>query len=157
MVNIHPSLLPKYQGLHTHERAIAAGDSHGGCTGHLVTPELDDGPMLGQIAVAILPGDSADSLAARVLFAEHQLYARCLGDLGEDELRVKEDLVALHALSRMWRRASRVIWPPPLRAAHACKAPRLTRPQTRTRLGHPPTRRSLLLGLGSSGALSSAL
>ena len=81
MVNIHPSLLPKYQGLHTHERAIAAGDSHGGCTVHLVTPELDDGPMLGQIAVAILPGDSADSLAARVLFAEHQLYARCLGEL----------------------------------------------------------------------------
>lgn len=81
MINIHPSLLPKYQGLHTHERAIAAGDSHGGCTVHLVTPELDDGPVLGQIAVSILPGDSADSLAGRVLFAEHQLYARCLADL----------------------------------------------------------------------------
>ena len=81
MVNIHPSLLPRYQGLHTHARAIAAGDSHGGCTVHLVTPELDDGPVLGQIAVAILPDDSADSLAARVLFAEHQIYARCLADL----------------------------------------------------------------------------
>jgi phosphoribosylglycinamide formyltransferase-1/phosphoribosylamine--glycine ligase/phosphoribosylglycinamide formyltransferase/phosphoribosylformylglycinamidine cyclo-ligase len=81
MVNIHPSLLPRYQGLHTHDRAIAAGDSHGGCTVHLVTPELDDGPVLGQIAVAIVPGDTADSLAARVLFAEHQLYARCLADL----------------------------------------------------------------------------
>lgn len=80
MLNIHPSLLPKYKGLHTHERAIAAGDSHGGCSVHLVTAELDDGPILGQTAVAILPGDSADSLAARVLIAEHQLYSRVLAD-----------------------------------------------------------------------------
>ena len=81
MVNIHPSLLPLHKGLHTHQRAIAAGDSHGGCTVHLVTPELDDGPVLGQIPVAILPGDTPDSLAARVLFAEHQLYSRCLAEL----------------------------------------------------------------------------
>ncbi|MCT2400482.1 phosphoribosylglycinamide formyltransferase [Novosphingobium mangrovi (ex Huang et al. 2023)] len=81
MVNIHPSLLPKYTGLHTHERAIAAGDSHGGVTVHLVTPELDDGPILGQIPVAILPDDTPDSLAARVLIAEHQLYSRCLARL----------------------------------------------------------------------------
>lgn len=81
MVNIHPSLLPKYKGLHTHERAIEAGDSHGGCTVHLVTPELDDGPVLGQTPVALLPGDTPDSLAARVLIAEHQLYSRCLARL----------------------------------------------------------------------------
>jgi len=81
MVNIHPSLLPKYPGLHTHDRALEAGDSHGGCTVHLVTAELDDGPMLGQTAVAILPGDTADTLAARVLIAEHQLYSRCLAAL----------------------------------------------------------------------------
>lgn len=81
MVNIHPSLLPKYKGLHTHERALEAGDAHGGCTVHLVTAELDDGPVLGQTAVAVLPGDSADSLAARVLIAEHQLYSRCLAQL----------------------------------------------------------------------------
>jgi formyltetrahydrofolate-dependent phosphoribosylglycinamide formyltransferase len=81
MLNIHPSLLPKYQGLHTHQRALAAGDSHAGCSVHLVTPELDDGPLLGQIAVAIVPGDTPESLAARVLYAEHQLYARCLADL----------------------------------------------------------------------------
>lgn len=80
MLNIHPSLLPKYKGLHTHQRAIDAGDSHGGCSVHLVTPELDDGPVLGQLPVAILPGDSADSLADRVLIAEHQLYARTLAD-----------------------------------------------------------------------------
>ena len=78
MLNIHPSLLPKYPGLHTHERALEAGDSHGGCTVHLVTAELDAGPTLGQTAVAVLPGDDADSLAARVLIAEHQLYSRCL-------------------------------------------------------------------------------
>ena len=81
MVNIHPSLLPKYPGLHTHERAIEVGDSHGGCTVHLVTAELDDGPMLGRTAVAILPGDTPDTLAARVLIAEHQLYSRCLARL----------------------------------------------------------------------------
>jgi phosphoribosylglycinamide formyltransferase-1 len=78
MVNVHPSLLPKYKGLHTHERALEAGDSHGGCSVHLVTAELDDGQILGQTPVAILPGDTAESLAARVLIAEHQLYSRCL-------------------------------------------------------------------------------
>lgn len=81
MVNIHPSLLPKYPGLHTHERALAAGDSHGGCSVHLVTAELDCGPMLGQTPVTILPGDTPDTLAARVLIAEHQLYSRCLAAL----------------------------------------------------------------------------
>ena len=81
MVNIHPSLLPQYPGLHTHERALEAGDTHAGCTVHLVTAELDAGPVLGQTAVAILPGDTPDTLAARVLIAEHQLYARCLSEL----------------------------------------------------------------------------
>ena len=81
MVNIHPSLLPKYTGLHTHARALEAGDSHGGCTVHLVTAELDDGPVLGQTAVAILQGDTTETLAARVLIAEHQLYSRCLAEL----------------------------------------------------------------------------
>lgn len=80
MLNIHPSLLPLYKGLHTHDRAIAAGDSHGGCSVHLVTAELDDGPILGQTPVAILTGDTADTLAARVLIAEHQLYSRVLAD-----------------------------------------------------------------------------
>jgi phosphoribosylglycinamide formyltransferase-1 len=81
MLNIHPSLLPKYPGLHTHDRAIEACDSHGGCTVHLVTAELDDGPMLGQTPVALIPGDTAETLAARVLIAEHQLYSRCLAEL----------------------------------------------------------------------------
>lgn len=80
MLNIHPSLLPRYPGLHTHQRAIEAGDSHGGCSVHLVTPTLDDGPVLGQTAVVIMPGDTPETLAARVLFAEHQLFPRCLAD-----------------------------------------------------------------------------
>ncbi len=78
MINIHPSLLPKYRGLHTHQRAIDAGDTQAGCTVHLVTPELDDGPILGQSAVPIESGDTPESLAARVLVQEHQLYPEML-------------------------------------------------------------------------------
>ena len=78
MLNVHPSLLPKYRGLDTHARAIAAGDSEAGCTVHLVTPALDDGPVLGQARVPILPGDTPDALAARVLAQEHRLYPAVL-------------------------------------------------------------------------------
>ena len=78
MLNIHPSMLPKYKGLHTHQRALDAGDTFAGCSVHLVTPELDDGPVLGKIEVAILPGDTAETLAERVQIAEHQLYPRTL-------------------------------------------------------------------------------
>jgi len=74
MLNIHPSLLPKYPGLHTHARALAAGDTIAGCTVHEVTADLDAGPILGQAQVPILPGDHEASLAARVLGAEHRLY-----------------------------------------------------------------------------------
>ena len=78
MLNIHPSLLPKYPGLDTHARAIAAGDAEAGCTVHLVTPELDAGPALGQARVPILPDDDAATLAARVLVQEHRLYPAVL-------------------------------------------------------------------------------
>ncbi len=78
MLNIHPSLLPLYPGLHTHQRALDAGDAQAGCTVHEVTPILDDGPILGQARVPILPGDTADSLAARVLTQEHRLYPAVL-------------------------------------------------------------------------------
>ena len=80
MLNIHPSLLPKYKGLHTQERVLEAGDKVAGCSVHIVTEELDDGEVLGQTPVAILPGDTPDTLAGRVLIAEHQLYARVLAD-----------------------------------------------------------------------------
>jgi phosphoribosylglycinamide formyltransferase 1 len=78
ILNIHPSLLPKYKGLDTHERALAAGDTLAGCSVHIVTAELDDGDVLAQTPVAILPDDTPDTLAARVLIAEHQLYSRSL-------------------------------------------------------------------------------
>jgi phosphoribosylglycinamide formyltransferase-1 len=80
MLNIHPSLLPKYKGLDTHARALEARDMVAGCSVHLVTEALDDGPVLGQTEVAVIPGDTIDNLAARVLIAEHQLYARVLAN-----------------------------------------------------------------------------
>jgi phosphoribosylglycinamide formyltransferase 1 len=80
IINIHPSLLPKYKGLDTHARAIAAGDAVAGCSVHIVTEELDGGAVLGQAEVAILPGDTPDSLAARVLEAEHRLYPHILAE-----------------------------------------------------------------------------
>ncbi len=78
MLNIHPSLLPKYKGLHTHARALAAGDSEHGCTVHLVTPALDDGPILGQAKVTVQSDDTPETLAARVLTKEHLLYPAVL-------------------------------------------------------------------------------
>lgn len=78
IVNIHPSLLPKYKGLHTQQQALDNGDRVSGATVHLVTPELDSGEILGQVEVAILPSDTAESLETRVLIAEHQLYPRIL-------------------------------------------------------------------------------
>jgi len=74
LLNIHPSLLPLHKGLDTHRRALLAGDEHGGCSVHLVTAELDSGPVLAQAKVRILPRDDAESLAARVLEEEHRLY-----------------------------------------------------------------------------------
>ena len=78
MINIHPSLLPKYKGLHTHKRAIEAGDTHGGCTVHYVVPEMDAGPIIAQESVEISNDETPDSLAAKVLKKEHLLYPRAL-------------------------------------------------------------------------------
>lgn len=85
MLNIHPSLLPHYPGLNTHARAIAAGDAEAGCTVHLVTADLDAGPILGQGRVPILPGDTPEALAARVLPMEHRLYPAVLRRFCEGE------------------------------------------------------------------------
>ncbi len=74
MLNIHPSLLPKYKGLNTHTRALEAGDAEAGCSVHQVTAELDGGPILGQARVTVLPDDTAETLAARILPLEHRLY-----------------------------------------------------------------------------------
>jgi phosphoribosylglycinamide formyltransferase-1 len=85
MLNIHPSLLPKYPGLHTHQRALEAGDTEAGCTVHEVTAELDAGPILGQARIAVQPGDTAETLAARVLVQEHRLYPAVLRRFAQGE------------------------------------------------------------------------
>ncbi|MDP2681155.1 MAG: phosphoribosylglycinamide formyltransferase [Rhodoferax sp.] len=81
LVNIHPSLLPAFAGLHTHQRAIDAGCQVAGATVHRVTPELDHGPILAQAVVPVLPGDTADTLAARVLTQEHLIYPQAVAQL----------------------------------------------------------------------------
>lgn len=89
ILNIHPSLLPAYPGLDTHARALAAGEPQHGCTVHLVTEGMDEGPILAQASVPILPGDTEDSLAARVLEQEHRLYPAALAALAE-KIRLPE-------------------------------------------------------------------
>lgn len=79
MLNIHPSLLPSFRGIHAQRQALEAGVKISGCTVHLVTPELDDGPILGQAAVPVKDGDTEETLSARILKAEHQLYPECVG------------------------------------------------------------------------------
>lgn len=88
MLNIHPSLLPKYKGLQTHARALAAGDREHGCTVHLVTPALDDGPILGQARIDVQPDDTPESLSARVLIREHKLYPAVLRRFAAGDTRV---------------------------------------------------------------------
>lgn len=98
MLNIHPSLLPLYKGLDTHARALEAGDSHAGTSVHLVTPELDAGEVLAQLRVPIAPGDTPESLAARIKLAEHQLYPRAVADYvgrWRDPVRILERVRAL--------------------------------------------------------------
>ena len=85
MLNIHPSLLPKYPGLHTHQRAIDAGDAQAGCSVHLVTADLDAGPILGQSRVEIAKDDTAETLAAKVLVQEHRLYPSVLRSFSQNQ------------------------------------------------------------------------
>jgi len=89
MINIHPALLPLFPGLDTHARALEAGVKLHGCTVHLVRFEIDSGPILGQAAVPVLPGDDAETLAARVLEAEHRLYPHCLRLVAEGRVEVR--------------------------------------------------------------------
>jgi phosphoribosylglycinamide formyltransferase-1 len=105
MINIHPSLLPSFKGLHTHEQALAAGVKITGCTVHLVRAEMDTGPIIAQAAVPVLSGDTPDTLSGRVLEAEHKLYpsalklvasgrARCDGE----KITISQDVMALSPL-----------------------------------------------------------
>jgi phosphoribosylglycinamide formyltransferase-1 len=95
LINIHPSLLPAFKGLHTHERALETGVRIHGCTVHYVRPEMDDGPIIGQAAVPVLLGDSPDDLAARVLEAEHKLYPQCVALACTGKARVAAEHVRL--------------------------------------------------------------
>ena len=87
MLNIHPSLLPAYTGLHTHRRVLAAGDATHGASVHFVTPELDAGPVVLQSKISVLPGDTASTLAARVLATEHVIYPKAIGWFAQRRLR----------------------------------------------------------------------
>ena len=91
IINIHPALLPLFAGLHTHQRALDAGMKVAGCTVHFVTEGMDEGPIIGQAAVPVLAGDSADTLAARVLKVEHQLYPKALKLFAEGGVRMDGD------------------------------------------------------------------
>jgi len=93
LVNIHPSLLPAYKGLHTHERALAAGETTHGCTVHLVRPAMDAGPILLQASVPVLADDTPDSLAARVLVREHEIYPQAVALLAGGGFEIDGDTV----------------------------------------------------------------
>lgn len=94
MINIHPSLLPLFKGVHTHEQALAAGVRLHGCTVHYVVPELDAGPIIAQAAVPVRPGDDADALAARILVQEHRLYPAALALVAGGRVRLEGERVA---------------------------------------------------------------
>jgi phosphoribosylglycinamide formyltransferase-1 len=95
MINIHPSLLPAFKGLHTHERALAAGVRFTGCTVHFVRPEMDEGPIIVQAAVPVLATDDADALAARVLAAEHRCYPLAVRWIAEGRAKIDGNRVAI--------------------------------------------------------------
>lgn len=95
MINIHPSLLPAFKGLHTHERALEAGVRFGGCTVHFVRPAMDDGPIIVQAAVPILMNDTADALSARVLAEEHRIYPLAVKLIAEGRVRVDDARVII--------------------------------------------------------------
>ena len=90
MINIHPSLLPSFKGLKVHEQALAAGVKISGCTVHFMTPELDGGPIIAQAAVPVLPNDTPDSLAARILLEEHRIYPEALRMVAEGRVILKD-------------------------------------------------------------------
>jgi phosphoribosylglycinamide formyltransferase-1 len=100
MINIHPSLLPLFRGTHTHERALAEGVLIHGCTVHFVVPELDAGPIVAQAAVPVVPGDTAEILAARVLEQEHRIYPEALRMICAGEARLEVGRVVFSGAGR---------------------------------------------------------
>ena len=100
IINIHPALLPLFPGLHTHERALEAGVRIAGCTVHFVTEGMDEGPIIAQAAVPVLPGDTADTLAARVLTVEHRVYPAALRLFAEGKVRMENGRAVFSRESR---------------------------------------------------------
>lgn len=96
LINIHPSLLPAFKGLHVHERMIDAGVKIAGCTVHFVSAEMDSGPIIGQAAVPVLPGDTPPRLAERILEQEHRLYPACVAIVASKKARLSGGVVAFH-------------------------------------------------------------
>ena len=96
MINIHPSLLPKYRGLHTHRRALKAGDKEHGASVHFVSSELDGGPVIAQARIDVRPGDTEDSLAARLLSSEHALLTACVDAIARGAVREHDGKVLFH-------------------------------------------------------------
>lgn len=99
LINIHPSLLPKHKGLDTHNAAIAAGDAEHGCTVHFVRAELDDGPIILQASVPVMPGDTAETLAARVLEQEHKIYPEAVRLYAEGRVNVMDEKVFIAGIN----------------------------------------------------------
>jgi len=99
LINIHPSLLPAYKGLHVHERVIAAGEEFSGCTVHYVRPAMDSGPIIVQARVAVEKGDNADTLAARVLAQEHVIYPKAVRLIAESRVRIEDERVIIDSAS----------------------------------------------------------
>ena len=116
-LNIHPSLLPAFKGLHTHERVIEAGVKITGCTVHFVRSQMDSGPVIAQAAVAVLPDDSPDRLAARVLKAEHKIYPQALALVASGALTVSGEQVLLtRADGRVQVNEDETLFSPPLQS-----------------------------------------
>jgi phosphoribosylglycinamide formyltransferase-1 len=93
MINIHPSLLPEYKGLHTHERVLADGGAHHGCTVHFVRHDVDSGPIIAQARVPVFKGDTPETLAERVLVAEHKIYPKALDLVASGAVRVEGETI----------------------------------------------------------------
>lgn len=112
MINIHPSLLPLFRGLDSHVRAIEAGVRIHGCTVHFVTSEMDDGPIIAQAAVPVLPGETADALSERVLRVEHQLYPLALALVASGKARMQDNRTVFAATSEIgWSERSSLVVP----------------------------------------------
>ncbi|MEM8878748.1 MAG: phosphoribosylglycinamide formyltransferase [Pseudomonadota bacterium] len=115
ILNIHPSLLPAFKGLNTHQRALDAGVKLAGCTVHIVRPEMDDGPIIAQATVPVVADDTADTLAARILVQEHRLYPHALALMASGVVRIDGDLAQISESPAETETAA-LIAPPPVQS-----------------------------------------